>query len=328
MKNNVLFVTEGYCDGDPDKGLTNNYHNLFGSFKRSYPEIPFNVLHFDEALVRHNTHIDKILPVVYEKYKPNIIMMSLMGKYQGNPTLDSFKYLKDKGCKICVHWPDTGYSDSGWGIPQIEQLGDLVDLNVSWDNPVSDFHKNYVWPKNHINLFVPQDPKLFYKNIHQDIPISFIGGVNNQERQLYLNHAINVNKLQILVRGGQRNEKLSPEQYAQLIRRSKIGINFSFSAGSFWQTKGRVYEILACNSLLFEGANGATSKLLTSGEHYVEYSTPEDFVEKCRYYLSHEEEAKKIAAQGYKTFQEKYTAKKFWETILERIENDRNKTIS
>ncbi len=319
--NKLLFITEAWCDGDPTKGLTNNYHNLFGSFKRSFPEIPFNILHFDQSLVQFNTHIDEIIPKVYEKYKPNIAVLSLMGKYQGNPTQKSFKYLKDKGCKICVQWPDTGYSNSGWGIPQIEELGDLVDLNVSWDNPVSDFHKSYKWPKNHVNLFVPQDPKLFFKQDKQDIPVSFIGGINNQERQMYLHHAINVKQQPIMIRGGQRNEKLTPEQYAQLIRRSKIGINFSFSAGSFWQTKGRVYEILASNSLLFEGKNGATSQLLVPGQHYVEYDSPDDFVDKLKYYLSNEKEARKISESGYNVYNSKFTAKHFWTEVLKRLEN-------
>lgn len=317
--NRVLFITEKWCDGDLNKGLTNNYHNLFGSFKHSFPEVTFNVIHFDESLVKHNTHIDKLIPKVYEKYKPNIVMVSLMGKYDGNPTKDGLKYLKDKGCKVCVHWPDTGYSDSGWGIPQIEQLGDAVDLNISWDNPSSPFHDQYKYPNNHVHLFVPQDPKLFYKTENRDIGISFIGGINNEERHGYLSHAINTHKLPIVVKGGQRNEKLSEEQYAQLIRRSKISINFPWSNGSFWQTKGRIFEVFAVGGLLMERKNPSTPKLFIPNKDYVEYDSPDDFVEKVKYYLNKPEECDIIAQQGYETYQSKYTAKHFWNAIFDRI---------
>jgi len=44
----VLFVTEKWCDADPNKGLTNNYHNLFKTFKNVLTEATFNIVHLDE----------------------------------------------------------------------------------------------------------------------------------------------------------------------------------------------------------------------------------------------------------------------------------------
>jgi len=317
MNNKILFVTEKWVDGKQEMGLTNNYHNLFGSLKHCGLGVPFNVVHMDEAMVHHNTNIDKILPKVCHRLKPNIIMFSLLGKSDVNPTIETFQWLKKHHFKVCVHWPDVGID---WGYPQVLQLTkDLVDLHVGWDNADSEYHRTRPLPDNFIQLWVPQDPKLYFKGVHQDIPVSFIGSPRYPDRQMYLNHAINVNKLPILVRGGQREEKLSPELYAQLIRRSKIGINFSGSPGSFEQCKGRVFEILASNSMLLEPKNGATSKLFKSGYDYVDFENADDFVIKTKYFLEHEDERKKIVEQGYKTFTEKYTAKHFWEKILERL---------
>ena len=44
MKNKVLFITEKWCDAIPEKGLTNNFHNLFGTFKKNNPDIHFSLL--------------------------------------------------------------------------------------------------------------------------------------------------------------------------------------------------------------------------------------------------------------------------------------------
>lgn len=63
-KNNpkVLFVTEKWCDADPSKGLTNNYHNLFKTFSNTFPEAQYNIVHLDEySMVKKN-----ILMVFYQ----------------------------------------------------------------------------------------------------------------------------------------------------------------------------------------------------------------------------------------------------------------------
>lgn len=315
MKNpKVLFVTERWCDGRPDMGLTNNYHNLFGSLKHSMPEIQFDILHMDEAAA-NNTHVDTLLPKACEIYKPNIVIYSLLGKSPVNPAKETFEKIKNMGIFNLVMWPDVGID---WGYPQIQALGDVIDLHVGWDRADSDFHRTRQLGSNFEQMWVPQDDKLYFKQDLQDIPISFIGSPRYQDRQIFLKHAVQ-SGTPLLIRGGQREEKLSPEQYATFIRRSKIGINFSWSPGSFHQCKGRVFEILASHSMLLESKNSATSQLFTPGEHYVEFTDPNDFVQKINHYLKSPDECNKIAAAGYKKFQENYCAKKFWETIFNKV---------
>ncbi len=128
------------------------------------------------------------------------------------------------------------------------------------------------------------------------------------------------------MRGGQREEKLSPHQYAELIRRTKIGLNFSLSPAMFHQTKGRVFEILASGSMLLEFKNPATESLLTNGVDYVDFNSSHELIDKIRYYVEHEDERLKIANQGYETYQKKYTAQIFWDTIMDRIKNDISKS--
>lgn len=320
MRNNnekVLFIIEQYCDNDPNKGLTNNYHNLLGSFKRTYPNIPFNVVHFDTSLREHNIHIDKLLPSIVEKYKPTIVIVSFLGFEPCNPTKDSFKMLKDKGMKTIVMWPDIGDQKiTSW----IEDLGKLVDLNVGWDNSDSEFHRSWSHPNNFIQLFVPQDPRLYSYHPHKDIICSFIGSPRYYERQVYLSHALQTG-CPITIKGGQREEKLSAEQYANLIKRSQISLNFpAGGGGGFDQVKGRVNEVLACCSLLFERKNNATSKLFVPGRDYVEFGDPNDLVNKLAHYINNPAEAQTIAVQGHKTYNENYTAKHFWQAIFERVE--------
>ena len=317
MNNKVLFLLDQHCDSNPASGLSNNVHNIIGSFKHCGINVPFDVFYYDECFREHGVHVDKLISKVYEKIKPTVAIISLIGKYPGNPSIETFKFLKSKGCKVCIQWQDTGYSDSGWGAQQIEQLNDnLVDLHVAWDNPDSQFHRTWKEPSNFIRLWVPQDDKYFFKDSQQDVPVSFIGSVNTAERNQCISFLM-ANKVPIMVRGGQRMEQLSHEQYASFIRRSKININFPWCNGSFDQCKGRVYEALACNSLLLERKNNATNQLFVPGKEYIEFENPQDLAQKIIHYLNNEQERATIAENGYKKFQEKYIAKTFWTRIVE-----------
>ena len=79
-KKNVLFVTEKWCDANPLKGLTNNYHNLFKTFKACYPEVPFNIIHLDEYSLTKKKHIDTFLPTLIDNLAPSLVVFSLLGK--------------------------------------------------------------------------------------------------------------------------------------------------------------------------------------------------------------------------------------------------------
>lgn len=315
MKNKVLFITEKWCDGIPQRGLTNNYHNLFGTFKNSYPDSNFNILHLDECAHLLKTHIDNVLPEVYKKVKPDIVIFSLLGKSDLNPTKYSYNFLKDKNVKMIFMWPDIGID---WGKPQIEnELKTFADLHVSWGA------ENNLKEDKLLSLWAPQDEKLYFpvEECEKTIDCSFIGSTRYEERERYLKYLVN-NKVNVHIDGGQREKKLTPKQYASLIQKTKININFPFSPSGFDQCKGRVWEILATGGFLLERKNLATKNFLTPQHDYVEYSDENDLKEKINYYLKNEEERIKIQQNGFKTYKLKYSSKIFWDLILKRYENE------
>jgi len=313
MKNKVLFVTEKFCDGTPDLGLTNNFHNLFNSFSIDFgSQYNWNTIHLDEAQVVYGNHVDNFLVDYCKRWEINIIIYSLLGGSPLNPSLETLQKIKDLGVYQCAMWPDTG---PDWGFRTVEAIGDKVNIHVSWDNPTFINEVDCFYAHNHIDLWVPQDISLFYPQDQQDLDVSFIGSPRYYDRQVVLqkllSHGINLS-----IRGGQREEKLSAEGYASLIRRSKINLNFSLSPANFYQTKGRVFETLACRTLLLELKNPSTSRLFTPGYDYVEFSTMDELIGAIKYYSENHEERNKIAKQGYNTYKEKYSSKIFWEIIL------------
>ena len=101
-KNNpkVLFVTEKWCDADPNKGLTNNYHNLFRTFKAVFPETKFNIVHMDEYSLIKKKHIDAFLPTLIDRVEPDLMIFSLLGKSHLNPSDTSYEYIREMAVKL------------------------------------------------------------------------------------------------------------------------------------------------------------------------------------------------------------------------------------
>ena len=309
----VLFVTEKWCDANPDKGLTNNYHNLFRTFKNTFPETKFNIVHMDEYSLIKKKHIDTFLPTLIDRVEPDLIVFSLLGKSHLNPSETSYEYIREKGCKTVFMWADVF---DGWGIPQIEELNEkgFADLHVCWgsERNVGSHIENLVW------LWAPQDDNLYYPAEEQDIQISFLGSPRYSERQKYLTHLV-TNGLEVYIGGGQREEGLSPERYAQLMRQSKISLNFPEGPDGYDQCKGRVWEVLASRSLLLERKNSAIENYLKPNVHYVEFEDENDLIEKMNYYLENEKEREHIANKGHQIYKKKYSAKVFWEKVVKEV---------
>ena len=307
----VLFMTEKWCDANPQMGLTNHYHNLFGSLT-STGLAEVNFVHYDEVMFNSGTHFDLHARKVLDEYSPEIVVVSHMGQSYLNPSIKTYKEIKKRGLKLVFIWPDT----REW-IPEAIKSLDLADLHVSWacekddDEPVC---LNHVW------MWTPEDPTLYF-NDTKTSDVSFIGSLNGYQgiRLGYINY-LKGNGIPVVVSGGQRENKLGPEDYAKQIRTSKMNINFSESAyPGIHQCKGRVFESMASNSLLLESQNPATRRRAIPGLHYVEFGTPDDLRQKIIHFLQNEEERQTIAKKGYDLFHEKYSPAIYWSTIFNRI---------
>ena len=70
----------------------------------------------------------------------------------------------------------------------------------------------------------------------------------------------------------------------------------------------RVFEALGCGSLLVTNPiEGSQDLLFKPGEHFIEYRSRRDLVEKVSYFLHHEEERERIAARGREEVLRKHT---------------------
>lgn len=324
MKKRVLFVTPKWCDGKPEIGFCNDFHNHIATFSRCKPEYSLNTIHLDEAGLIYKSNIDSILIEYCKNYKPEIIFYSLLGSTPYNPSLETYSIIKEMGVYQFIFWPDTG---PGWGFSTIQSINDRVDLHITLDNPKSNVFNANPFYKNRIKSWMPEDDKLFYKteDSEKDIPVSFLGTIQGYPERMEFARIVKENNLDIFIGGGERVGNLTPEQYAEYTRRSKIIINFSRSqAQVFSQIKGRVFQTTSCASLLLESEGTATRDFYKTGEDYVEFNNWNDLFNKIQYYLDHPEERLRIANNGHARLVNNYSPQKAWERVFKALDLIKN----
>tara|TARA_B100001964_G_scaffold140244_1_gene154576 strand:+ start:60 stop:1025 length:966 start_codon:yes stop_codon:yes gene_type:complete len=316
----LLFATDKWCDGKPLLSFTNAFHNAFNSFSRSIDDWTFNTLHLDEAGIVYKKDINNVLVDYCKEHSPSLVVFSLLNGATFNPSITTYKKLRELGVKTCIFWPDTGPT---WGMQTIAEIADSVDLHVSWDCPTSwheAFKPSRPREPNHIDLWTPEDESLFYPTDKKHIDVSFLGSVDKYRDRTSLLPLLKSEFPDIVMSGGQRTSKLTPSKYAAIVRDSKIGINFPMSqTGVFCQAKGRIFEYTSCNSLLIDWDNPSTKRFFDPEKEYISVKSHEELVEKIKFYLSNEKERAEIAWNGFKKFRENWTAEIFWKTLLKKL---------
>ena len=313
MNNRVCFISDKWCSGNPSLGLTNHFHNLFATFSETQLDYQIHTLHYDESAYVYNRHINDVILQYCLIHNIKVIFLCLMGDSPLNPSPEIIKKAKEMGIFICIFWDDSNPSDAS----NQNKFKDIADLNVSRDN--SSIINAAPERDNFLKLWTVESRALYYPD-EQTIPVSFIGSPRYKDRLANLTALYGLIP-NITIRGGQREEGLSPEAYARLIRTSKIGINFSRNpmGEGYYQLKGRVFEIISSKSLLLEEKNPCTPRFFTPNVDYVEFIDVKDLVDKINYYNNNESERLQIAENGYNKYLNNYTSKHFWDKIMEKV---------
>lgn len=312
----VLFLSEKWCDCRPEAGPSNSEHNLLSSLVAT-GLATYSVFHFDEYVRSTELRCDSAFIDRCKQDQPDFIIWSytFVGSDIFNPQASTMEYVsKQLGIPIIAFWFDSART----GLMTVaESVSPNVAFHVVLDSSTA-YRQHTASPWKYVPLWTPQDPHLFYPgNGLRDIDVSFIGSlVNYPDRQMAMAE-LAASGIPYVQTGGQRERRLPPKDYADIHRRSKIGLNFCDEMGREKQIKGRVFEILHSGTMLMESANPETENWLTPMVDYVPFDGASDMLDKIRYYLAHEDERARIAATGLRTAQSRYSAQLFWQSLLD-----------
>jgi spore maturation protein CgeB len=303
-KPHILFVTEKYADCNPAGSLSNSHHNLFGSLECSELATYSNFF-----LEEHANRTDDDLIRLHRSLNPDVTVVTLVPEYRNNPTDISLAFMSSRSPVVFI-WFDIAH---GLVRDMAKKVVQYAKINVVLDDP-------YMVPNSkNIFLWTPQDTRIYNNpKLERNIDVSFLGTIGGyDDRNKYLNHLLS-RGIDIQQRGGQREQNLTPQNYANFIQRSKISLSFSKARNGLQQTKGRLWEVTLCGALLMEDQNLGTSFWFDPLKDYVPFNSPDDLVDKANYYLSHPDEANEIAASGHRKAMMHYSPKNWWNVVLDK----------
>ena len=316
----ILFVGDKWCSADPKFGLAEWENNLFTSLKEvGLAEVEF--FHFDEYYEQNKIKGDESFIKKIQEYEPNIICMII--------------YKMPSSDWSVPDWKTIAHIKNILKIPIIAIWGDLenakqVQISKAL-NPYATLHlataalsavKKMGYPDKYVYMWVPKDPKIFNNpNKNRDIDLSYVG-TPKAGRLKMVNYLIE-NGIPVEHGGGERQEHLTTEQYADKFQRSKITLSFSRASDSH-VINARPFEAMLCGAMVLEEESIEAPRLYTPFVDYIPYFGKKDLVEKAKYYLKHNDERELIARNGFIKTSTYYSAERFWKFAINRILNKDN----
>ena len=110
---------------------------------------------------------------------------------------------------------------------------------------------------------------------------------------------------------------LSNEERKNAYRQTKIGWNLHNSVGP---VNLRVFALMAMGVMQICDNRCRAGQVFKLGEEIAGFDTIEECIELTNYYLAHDEERKRVAANGYKRYMADYTEEKIWKYLFDHFE--------
>jgi hypothetical protein len=325
MLQKVLCVHEKYYLNNEKNGLSacNNYiyHSISGSGLVERTDFfPY------DQLVRLG--IEGMSGALWQKCVneyPQVIVFYVPWHDYWEPLVKVLDGLRRLGIKVIAFYSDlvTGSVDQTRAA-LFKAYSLVADCLLNIDSPC--LSAAYDHPC-HIRGYTGVDPEHFYwRPTPRDIDVSFLGSrgqsyAARREYIAFLERNLAEREIHFLVGGGQlpEEESLSLADYADLLRHSKITLNFATTLGNVRQLKGRVLEALACRTFLLDEANPGTRRLFSEGSDYVSFDNKEELLTKILYYLENAGEREQIADSGWVKARDLWNARNLWAYVFTKL---------
>lgn len=320
MVNRVLFLMEKFCDANPAMGPTNSESQLVGAIEstglvREIKHFYFDVLH--QRLGRER--MAQLLLEDCQVFRPSLVIYTPIGGllgFQLNPPNEVLNEIRKEIKLYTCLWDTTGIEQEiKWRWVPFSDYTGIMDSAV--------IESRFGRDPRILQAYTAIDPRDFHNNNPQrDIDVCFVGGIDPArypQRTQYINF-LRGNGINVVAAGGQREGRLTWEEYSGFLNRSKISLSWSKNphVGTS-QLKGRVLETMACGAMLIEDDGDQTRRFFNEGKDFIIFSSAEDLVKKIRYYLKHDEEREAIARSGHEKVTNIYNARNLYGYLFEKM---------
>lgn len=308
----ILFVTE-----EP-VGFIFDY-NFWGSLEAA-GVATYGRFHLDTFRARYgySGDLELIKRCITERSDMIMLQCHALDGLSG-PTRETLKTIKDRlKIPIVSVWSD---SETHY-FSLSDDIADYAALTVVWDSNDA-YKKDSRVSERYAALWTPYDTRVFGDmGLPRDIDVCFVGTIEGAHpERAELIQTLRDAGINVVTLGSNKDvlKKVSIEEYASVLQRSKISLNFSKTTTGLVQLKGRVFETMFCGALLMEQEGSETQRYFKEGEEYVSFKDKEDLVAKVKQYLTDDAERERIAKTGQRVALEKYSPRKYWMEIFRKV---------
>jgi len=324
----VLYVGLRFDYGEPRRGKSFEFENLYGSLKTmDYLEISF--FPFDQVLrERGREQMNRLLLEEVRRVQPQLVFFVLFTDEIERSTIEQISKQT-----ITVNW----FADDHWRFESFSRhWAPLFHwVTTTYSGAIEKYHalgfQNVIktqWACN-THVYYPRD-------VPRDLDVTFVGRKHSNRAQVL--RLLRRKGLSVRAWGrGWPGGRLSQEEMIRTFCRSSINLNFTESSVSFGlkryaklfltrradgtlrlntlkefegmasvlfqppppQIKARNFEIPGCGGFLLTSDADDLSSYYKPGQEIVVFENAADLIEKVQYYLAHDEEREAIRQGGY-----------------------------
>ena len=148
-------------------------------------------------------------------------------------------------------------------------------------------------------------------------------GAKIADRSIFINH-LKKHSISVSTYGnGWENGMLPTEEMIVAFNKSKISLNFVKSIDGSGQTqlKGRLFEIIMAGGFVLSEYCDELADYFDIGNEIDTFQSPEDLLDKVRFYLKHDKIRDKMAAKAKEKVKKHYSFESNWKYYLSKIKN-------
>jgi len=256
-----------------------------------------------------------------ESSRPDVIVFD--GNFIGDDVSLNASYLRK--IKEIFKTKLVVFIGDGWGetwLPVADYWGSVVDL-IMHIAPGGAVEQRSAFRDRLVCSPYPVNNRNFFPDATKAFDVSFFGSYVSYLRPLWLTSAIRAaNKfgLETNIRAHERtNDCPNMADYAKILRRSRMVLNFSSRYGQVKMMTGRVWQAMHSGVVLLEEDNDMTEHFYLPLVHYAPFENILQLTHMMRFFDQNKDYAQRLGVRAAAFSQKYYSASSIWARILGRL---------
>ena len=283
----------------------------FATDRCAYPDLGLNVENAKEDLGR--------LSEVIAEFKPDLVVVD--ANYI--PTSESLNPSFLDRLKCQFGFRIVSFIGDAWGRPWIavaNSWGPASDViyHFAPDNPIEaegQYPEKLCWDGYLVNA------RSFYPDQQKTLDISFVGTYTSALRPFWLASAAKVAENlrldhRLMPHQRKAGAALTMDDYAKVLRRSRIVLNFSSRYDDHKMMTGRAWQAMTAGVLLLDEENRYTPFYFVPFVHYVPFSNQQELAFAVEFFSRNPSYAERIGAEASAFCREQYSATAIWGRLI------------